>query len=81
MIEGRCPKCHSLIYGWALAFPRNQVCSKCGAALEIFQDGKLISVGYSPFTAEKYVIKQPTQAELSQHERKNASTKDKQKSS
>ena len=46
--------------GWALRSPRNQSCSKCGAALEIFEDGKRISEGYSPFTAEKYYIQQPT---------------------
>ncbi len=46
--------------GWALRSPRNQSCSKCGAALEIFEDGKRISEGYSPFTAEIYKIQQPT---------------------
>jgi len=31
----------------------------CGAALEIFEDDKKISEGYSPFTAEKYYINAP----------------------
>jgi len=31
----------------------------CGAALEIFEDGKKIFEGYSPFTAEEYHIKPP----------------------
>jgi hypothetical protein len=30
--------------------------------LEIFEDGKKISEGYSPFTAEKYSIDQPSNA-------------------
>jgi len=32
------------------------MCSNCGTALEIFEDGKSIGKGYSPFTAEKYHI-------------------------
>jgi hypothetical protein len=59
MLEGRCPKCGCCYTGWALRFPRNQSCSNCGAALEIFEDGKRISAGYSPFTAKKYSIDQP----------------------
>ena len=62
MIEGRCPKCGHCYVGWALKFPRNQMCSNCGAALEIFKDGQRISAGYSPFTAEKYSINLPTDA-------------------
>jgi len=31
----------------------------CGGAIEIFEDGKRISEGYSPFTAEKYYINLP----------------------
>jgi hypothetical protein len=59
MLEGRCPKCEVHYYGWALRFPRNQSCSTCGAALEIFEDGHKISEGYSPFKADKYSVKQP----------------------
>ena len=57
MFEGRCPKCRKKYFGWALSFPRNQTCSLCGAALEVFKDGKKVSEGYSPFTAERYTIK------------------------
>ena len=56
MLEGRCRKCGYCAVGWALRFPRNQSCAICGAALEIFQDGKKVSEGYSPFTAEEYSI-------------------------
>jgi len=56
MLEGRCPKCGRCYVGWALRFPRNQTCSNCGAALELYEDGKRISTGYSPFDAEKYSI-------------------------
>jgi len=59
MLEGRCPKCGCCYVGWALRFPRNQSCSTCGAALEIYKNGKKISEGYSPFTAEEYSAKPP----------------------
>ncbi len=54
MLEGRCPKCGYCRVGEALRIPRNQSCSICGTALQIYLDGKKISDGYSPFTAEKY---------------------------
>ncbi|MFC1991731.1 hypothetical protein ACFLVC_03295 [Chloroflexota bacterium] len=54
MLEGRCPKCGYCRVGEALRIPRNQSCAICGAALMIYLDGKKLSEGYSPFTAEKY---------------------------
>ena len=59
MLEGRCLKCGYCRAGWALRVPRNQSCPVCGAALEIYEGGKKVSQGYSPFTAEKYYISQP----------------------
>jgi hypothetical protein len=59
MIEGICPKCGYCYVGWALKFPRNQMCSNCGAALQIYLDGNRISEGYSPFTAEKHIVDLP----------------------
>jgi len=59
MLEGRCPKCGCCYIGWALRIPRNQSCSICGAALVIYEDGKKVSEGYSPFTAEEYFMDQP----------------------
>jgi hypothetical protein len=56
MLEGKCPKCGARYFGWALQFPRNQVCSGCGASLLIYRDGKALSEGYSPFTAEKHTV-------------------------
>jgi len=56
MIEGRCPRCGCCYIGWALRFPRNQMCSNCGAALEIYQDGRRVPGGYSPFTAEEHTV-------------------------
>jgi hypothetical protein len=38
------------------------MCSNCGAALEIYQDGKRISEGYSPFTAEEHSVNLPSSA-------------------
>jgi len=57
MFEGICPKCGSRQVGWALHFERYQSCPRCGASLEIYENGKLIARGYSPFDAPKYVIK------------------------
>jgi hypothetical protein len=45
--------------GWALHFERYQACPLCGTGLDIFENGKLVAKGYSPFTAEKYVIRPP----------------------
>ena len=62
MIEGKCPRCGASYFGWALQFPRNQSCSQCGAALKIYKNGKPVSEGYSPFTAEKYSLELPSDA-------------------
>jgi len=59
MLEGICSKCECQYTGWALAFLRNQVCSKCGGAIKVFKEGEIISEGYSPFTAEKYYVNLP----------------------
>ena len=56
MLRGKCPKCGWDFYGWKLRFPRNQMCVNCGAAIEVFEDDKKVSDGYSPFTAEEYKI-------------------------
>ena len=53
MIEGKCPKCGTLRYGWALLNPRYQTCSTCGCGLDIYKDGRLVIKGFSPFTAER----------------------------
>jgi len=60
MLEGKCPKCGARYFGWALRLPRHQTCPKCGVGLEITEDGRLVSRGYSPFTAEKHLINPPT---------------------
>ena len=36
---------------------------KCGTALEIYEEGRLISKGHSPFKSEKYVIDLPPDAQ------------------
>lgn len=59
MLEGKCPKCGARYFGWALRFPRHQTCPGCGVGLEILEDGKRLSQGYSPFTAEKHSISIP----------------------
>jgi len=59
MLEGKCPKCGHCFVGWALLNPRHQTCPKCGIGLEITEGGHRILKGYSPFTAEKYLIDLP----------------------
>jgi hypothetical protein len=46
----------------------------CGAALEIFQDGKRISEGYSPFTAEEYSPDVPPSVPTPSEETKDISS-------
>jgi DNA-directed RNA polymerase subunit RPC12/RpoP len=67
MIEGKCTKCGQQYWGWSLLNHRNQSCGKCGAGLTIYEDGKKILDGYSPFTAEEYKLKSanPTLPETS----------------
>jgi len=60
MLEGKCPKCGTCYFGWALRLPRHQTCPKCGVGLEITEDGHLVSKGYSPFTAERHLVNPPT---------------------
>ena len=74
MLEGRCSKCGCCYVGWALRFPRNQSCSSCGAALEIFEDGQRVSEGYSPFTAEKHYINLPPNVPTPSEETKDVSS-------
>lgn len=56
MFEGICPKCGCRHSGWALQFERYQSCPRCGTSLNIFENGKLIARGYSPFEAPEYII-------------------------
>lgn len=60
MLDGKCPKCAYRCSGWALQFPQNQTCPRCGTGLVITEGGRKVSTGYSPFTAEKYVIDAPS---------------------
>jgi hypothetical protein len=57
MLTGLCPKCGAHYYGWALKNPRQQMCGKCGTALKIMEEGQTFT-GYSPFTADEYIIGQ-----------------------
>jgi len=70
MLEGKCSKCGTYRIGWALRFPRHQICPKCGAALEITLNGRRISESYSPFTAEEYTINLPTDISASHDKEK-----------
>ncbi|MFC1954075.1 hypothetical protein ACFLU7_00770 [Chloroflexota bacterium] len=54
------------------------MCTNCGAALEITEDGKNVFEGYSPFTAEKYYIKKPADVPYSGEKVKDRPGQDKQ---
>ncbi len=60
MLEGKCPKCGTHRIGFALRNPRHQTCPKCGAGLEITNGARRIFKGYSPLTAERYLISPPS---------------------
>ena len=70
MVEGKCPKCGNQYHGWALLNPRGQTCPRCGVGLEITEDGHTYK-GYSPFSAEKYIIKSPENTSSSQDKDKD----------
>ena len=59
IIVGKCPKCGTHRIGFALLNPRHQTCPNCGAGLEIANGARKVSKGYSPFTAERYLISPP----------------------
>ena len=54
---GICPKCGNKKIGYALRYPRNQMCPKCGVGMKIIEDEKQsIYDGYSPFIADQHYI-------------------------
>ena len=54
---GICPKCGNKKIGYALRYPRNQMCPKCGVGMKIIEDEKQSTYdGYSPLTADQYYI-------------------------
>jgi len=58
ILTGKCPKCRTYYYGWALLKPRHQICPKCGVGLEISDsNGHTLFEGYSPFSAERHTVK------------------------
>lgn len=58
--SAQCPQCGSRHCGWALLNPRHQICPHCGASLKIDIDGQTFE-GYSPFKAERLIIKPATE--------------------
>ncbi len=75
LIEGYCLKCGTRRIGWALLYPQHQTCPKCGAGLKITRNGRPIAAGYSPFQAEKYIIKSPNGDTKSDGQDKDAGIK------
>lgn len=70
MLEGKCPKCGARYYGWALTMARHQMCDKCGVGLEITENGRALGTGYSPFSAEEYILKPHPASPISQDKEK-----------
>ena len=58
MFEGKCPKCGSHYWGWALTKPQHKFCSKCGSCLAITEGGQALG-GYGPSLAQESVINAP----------------------
>jgi hypothetical protein len=50
------------------------MCVLCNVGLEIFEDGKRISEGYSPFTAEEYSPDVPPNVPTPSEETKDISS-------
>lgn len=72
VLEGKCPKCGTHRIGFALRNPRHQTCPKCGAGLEITNGGRKVSKGYSPFTAERYLLSPPNNAPSADDKEQNS---------
>ena len=52
--EGTCPHCGTHFYGQALNRQRNQLCVKCGSALEIKKNGFRTQSEIYPFGVVEY---------------------------
>jgi len=44
-MEGKCPKCKTSYFGYALRNPRHQRCDRCGTPLEITEQGAKLHTG------------------------------------
>jgi hypothetical protein len=53
-MEGICPQCGLHYFGWALNTEHNQMCVKCGSALEIRMNDIVIRSGHTCFKAEQH---------------------------
>jgi len=78
MLEGKCPKCGTCYFGWALRNPRHQSCPRCGVGLDITENGVQLPKGYSPFTAEKHYVNPPTKSPPAISKEENRSPTDEQ---
>ncbi len=70
MLEGYCPKCGTRRIGQALRIPEYQTCCRCGAELEVMDNRRQISTGFSPFTSNKYLPKPPDKVSKSDEQSK-----------
>lgn len=54
MLEGVCPQCNVHCHGQALSIQKNQLCMKCGNALEIRNEGSLLCPAPPAVMTEEY---------------------------
>ena len=40
VLKGKCPKCGTRYFGWAMRDPRQRTCNKCGVELEVTDNNK-----------------------------------------
>ena len=76
MLEGKCLKCGTQQIGWALLNLRHQTCPKCGSGFQISDGGRVIYEGYSPFTADEYLLDEPSDVGHPKDEEKESHVKD-----
>ncbi len=70
MPDGYCSKCGTHRIGQALRIPEYQTCYRCGAELEVMDNGRQIGNDFSPFTSDKYLPKPPDKVTKSDEQRK-----------
>jgi DNA-directed RNA polymerase subunit RPC12/RpoP len=58
MLEGRCRKCGTRYYGWALRNLEYQNCPDCGGRLEISESNGTVSQRHSSTVIDKNILKE-----------------------
>lgn len=59
MLMGKCPRCGTEYYGWALRTAAHQNCDGCGVALKIIHDVHKTTKGSTPIEVEEFTEPAP----------------------